>query len=417
MTDRIKPMVTAGWISLVIAVLLPVLVLFKRVPAEVTVALVVIIGLVWSVRQRDFVWLKQGWLLAAVVLSLTLLVLSIFSINPGYSALSAVLALRWPLFAALLVLWFSAAPKRLDYFEKSVAAVVAFIVFDTVVQYVFGYDLFGLPASSPTRLTGPFDHPLVGAFTQRFWFIALAVAWFAALKIRTLAALVAFATMTVMGALFLFITGERGALLTYLFGSMIVFFAILRYYSAWRWPLIGLTVVLGVAAGGVALTQPQMVQRSIDSSVETIRHLDSTVYGLNFETAFAEFSAHPWTGVGARQFKEYCDTKLPAYKARYDAMGFQGAVIHPHNYYSGMLAEGGVFGFLALVFMVGALFWSIFKDAYATQQSMHAYFASALLLVFWPIQSMMEYFNGWSAAVIWIGIAWALARARIPRSN
>lgn len=288
---------------------------------------------------------------------------------------------------------------------------------DTVVQYVFGHDVFGLPASSPTRLTGPFDHPLVGAFTQKFWFIALAVAWSAALKVRTLAAILVFAMMTVLGALFLFITGERGALLTYLLGSMIIFFAILRHYSAWRGPLIGLTLALGAVAGGVALTQPQMVQRSIDSSLETIRHLDATVYGLNFETAFAEFAAHPWTGVGARQFKEYCDTELPAYSARYDAMGFQGAVIHPHNFYSGMLAEGGVFAFLALVLMVGALFWRVFGDAYASQQPMHAYFSSALLLVFWPMQSMMEYFNGWSSAVIWIGIAWALARARIPRST
>lgn len=401
---------------MLIAVLLPALVLFKRVPAEITVALVVVIGLVWSLRVRDFAWLKQGWLLTGIALSLILLGLSAFSTNPGYSALSAVLALRWPLFAALLVWWFTTAPQRLDYFEKSVVAVVAFIVVDTVVQYAFGHDLFGLPASSPTRLTGPFDHPLVGTFTGRFWFIALAVAWFAAWRFRALAALVVLAGMTVIGALFLFLTGERAALLTYLLGSLVVLIGILRHYRDWRWPLIGLMLALGVAAGGVALTQPQMVQRSIDSTAETIRHLDDTVYGLNFETSFAEFAAHPWTGVGARQFKEYCDTQLPAYSARYDAMGFQGAVIHPHNFYSGMLAEGGVFAFLALVLMVGALFWRVFGDAYATHQPMHAYFAAAALLVtFWPVQSTMEYFNGWTAAVIWTSVAWALARARVPR--
>ena len=405
----------AGLLSLLVAMLLPVLVLFKRVPAEVTVGLVVVIGIAWSVRRRHFDWLRQGWLLAGIALSLILLGLSFFSVHPLDSALSAVLALRWPVYAALLVWWFTAAPKRLDYFERSVVAVVAFIIIDTVIQYVFGHDVFGLPPSSPTRLTGPFDHPLVGTFTARFWFIALAVAWFAAWRIRALAALAVLAGMTVVGALFLFLTGERAALLTYLLGSAVVLAGDLRHYRAWRWPLVGLMLALGILAGAVAVTQKEMVQRSVDSTVATITHLGDTVYGLNFETGFAEFSAHPWTGVGARQFKAYCDTELPAYKARYDAMGFEGAVIHPHNFYSGMLAEGGIFAFLALVVMVGALFWRIFGSADAAKQPMQAYFAAAMLLVtFWPIQSTMEYFNGWTAAVIWTGVAWALARARVP---
>jgi O-antigen ligase len=407
------PMGLAPKLALAAVVLLPIFVLFKRVPAEVAVGVTVLIALFVAIRRQDFSWLAQGWVYAAAALSVILLVLSPFSLNPGNSALSAVLAFRWPVFAAALIWLFSRQPNTLVWFERAMLAVIVFIVLDTFLQYTTGRDVFGHAPSSATRLTGPFDHPMVGTFADRIWFIGLAVVWFAALRWRELWALIAIAGMSAVGALFLFLTGERAALLTYLLGSGLVMLGVLIHHRRWRMPLIGLLVVLGVAVAGVAITQKEMVHRSVDSTIHTIQHLDETVYGLNFMTAFAEFKAHPWTGVGAREFKKYCDTRMPEYTARYDAMGFEGAVIHPHNFYTGMLAEGGIFSFVAFVVMVLLLFVQVIRDSMRQGIPMQAYFGGAVLLTtFWPLQSTMEYFNGWTAAVIWTGVAWSLARAR-----
>ncbi|WP_407275555.1 O-antigen ligase family protein [Halothiobacillus sp. DCM-1] len=402
-------------LALLAVVLLPVFVLFKRVPAEIAVGVTVLTALFIAIRHRDFSWLAQAWVYAAAALSILLLLLSPFSINPGNSALSAILAFRWPVFAAALIWFWSRQPQLLVWFERVMVGLIAFIVLDTFWQYATGWDVFGYPPASDIRLTGPFDKMLVGTFTDRIWFIGLAVVWFALRRRNALMALMVIAAFSAVGALFLFLTGERAALLTYLLGSGLVVLGIIIHYRQWRMPLIGLIAVFGVAAAGAAMTQQDMVKRSFDSTVQTIRHLDETVYGLNFMTAFAEFKEHPWTGVGAREFKAYCDTHMPAYSARYDAMGFQGAVIHPHNFYTGMLAEGGVFSFLALVAMVVLLFARLIRDSLQQGNPMQAYFGSAVLLTtFWPLQSTMEYFNGWTAAVIWLGVAWALARARLP---
>ncbi|MHB8919838.1 MAG: O-antigen ligase family protein [Halothiobacillus sp.] len=399
--------------------ILPVMVLFKRVPAEIAVGLTVIIGLGVAIRRQDFSWLAAEWFYAAAAVSLILLVLAPFSLNPGYSAMSAILALRWPIFAAVLIWLFVSRPRALALFEWAMLAVIGFIVIDTIIQYVFGRDLFGYPGFGPLRLSGPFAHAMVGTFTDRVWFIGLATLFYAMLRKRPKWALWVLVATSGIGALVLFLTGERAAFLTFMLGSLVVIIGILIHLPQWRRLLLAGLVAVALAAGVVAAKQPQMVQRTIDSSWQTITHLDNTVYGLNFMSAWAEFQARPWTGVGARQFMEYCNDYLPTYKAQYPKFGFEtSCVIHPHNFYTGMLAEGGILAFLAFVAMVGFLFILLIRDAFHRGQPMQAYFGGAVLLTsFWPLQSSMEYFNGWTAAVIWIGVAWALARARIPFAN
>jgi len=395
--------------------LLPVLVLFKRVPAELAVGVTVIAAVVIGLRRRDFSWLKQGWLYAAVALSVVLLLLSPFSFHPGNSALSAVLALRWPVFAAALLWLFLSRPTWLVHFERAVLIVVLFIVVDTVIQHFAGTDLFGLPRHGPTRLTGPFEHPLVGTFTDRVWFIALAAVWFSVVWRGVGVGLIALTAAAATGALFMFLTGERAALLTYLLATGVVYLGVFLTYPQWRKRLLAIGVLGMLLVVGLGASQKAMVGRSIDSTVETISHLDQTVYGLNFMTAFEQFKQHPLTGVGAREFSEYCGSQMPSYLARYEALGIQnGCVIHPHNFYTGMLAESGIGGFAAFLVMVGLLFWTPARDAYRAGRPMQAYLAVALLLpTFWPVQSTMEYFNGWTAAVIWLGVGWAMARSRL----
>lgn len=402
------------WLMLGV-LLLPILVLFKRVPAEIAVGLTVLVGLYIAYRRRDFTWLAEGWVYAAAGLSLILLLLAPFSVDPGYSAMSAVLAFRWPVFAAVLIWLFTRRPDTLTLFERSMTAVMVFIIVDTLLQYVTGTDIFGHAKPEAYRLTGPFAHSLVGSFTDRIWFIGLAVVWFSALRWGEGRALLAAAVASAIGTLFLFLTGERAAFLTFLMGSGLVFLGIVLHYPRWRVRLVGLALVGMVLVVGVAATQKEMVGRSVDSTIHTITHLEETVYGLNFLTGLEEFQAHPWTGVGAREFKAYCDTQMPKNHAQYNAMGFDGCVLHPHNFYTGMLAEGGIGSFLIFAAMVTLMFAAVVRGARQANQPFFAYFGAALLLTsFWPIQSSMEYFNGWTAALIWTGVAWSIARARTP---
>lgn len=413
------PFLQLSWANRLVLIgvfLLPMMVLIRRVPAELSVGVTVLVALFIAFRNHNFSWMLKDWVIASGVLSLILLFLSPFSVNPAYSALSAILAFRWPIFAAAMVWLFVLKPRSLDLFERVMLFVIVFVVIDTFIQYIVGVDVFGGRSPNPTRLTGPFGvHMLVGSFIDRVWFIGLAVIWFFSIGKNETLALILMAMLSAIGALFMFLTGERAAFLTYLLGAGIVVIGILIHMPRWRVRLIGLIAVATLLMGGVGVTQKEMVGRSIDSTIDTIHHLDKTVYGLNFLTAWAEFERNPWTGVGARQFKEYCDSSMPTYHDQYNAMGYDGAVLHPHNFYTGMLAEGGVAAFLALLTMVFFLFKQVIRGSFIIHTPMQAYFGSALLMTtFWPAQSTMEYFNGWTAAVIWTGVAWAIARSYVP---
>lgn len=68
-----RPLDWAQKLALIGVLLLPILVLFKRVPAEVAVGVTVLIALFVAIRRRDFSWLAQGWVYAAAALSVILL--------------------------------------------------------------------------------------------------------------------------------------------------------------------------------------------------------------------------------------------------------------------------------------------------------------------------------------------------------
>ncbi|MFP4463126.1 MAG: O-antigen ligase family protein [Guyparkeria sp.] len=409
------PEASQSW-ALLLALALPFLLTFKRGLADTTLGLFVLVGLAIAFKRREAAWFRQPWLYAAFALSAVLVLLSPFSLNPGESAVDAFLALRWPLFAALLAWFLLADPRRLRLFEGAVAVLVGFLLFDGMWQYVLGHDLFGVPRHSAARLTGPFDSPLIGSFTDRLWFVALAGVWAWGLYRHGVVAIGSALVLSALGALFVLLTGERSAFLLFLLGTAIVFVGVFLRLPRWRLPLVamgGIAVALVVA---LAVSQPKMVERTVSSTAQAIATPTENVYGQNFIAAWQAFEQQPFTGVGARQFQAYCQT-TPEVRESYEQLGFPECVAHLHNHYSGMLAEGGLFAFLAFVAMVALLVREAFRrDARGgSPGQLRAYFAIALLMVtFWPIQVSMEYFNGWAGALSWMGVGWALARAGRP---
>jgi O-antigen ligase len=69
----------------------------------------------------------------------------------------------------------------------------------------------------------------------------------------------------------------------------------------------------------------------------------------HWQAALSMFEAAPWLGVGFGNYAAaYPQFSLPKWD---DALG------HAHNYYLNVLAETGVIGFVAFLFLWGAVFW------------------------------------------------------------
>ncbi|MFW5453778.1 O-antigen ligase family protein [Thioalkalivibrio sulfidiphilus] len=401
-TAHIPEHQTASLLAKAAIVLMPIAIMFSRSLAELAVVLVGVLFLVRSYRTKEWAWVKEPWFIAALVFTAYLTLISApMAVHPEIALPHSLFFIRWPLFAAALAYWVFASPELRRWFEVTIAAIVVFIIADSLLQYFTGSDIFGKAPHSTTRLTGPFDRPVPGTYTLRIIFIALAALYFSHHLKNDLTRNITLLAALSIGAAFMFLTGERVAFMSFLLGSGIVILALTMTQKRGRlWILLG-GALLAIAIAGALATQSKMVERTIGSTASTIGNFWESPYGRLYDNALMLWRDAPWTGVGIKNYRPICKdvTQDPSIEGWFCS--------HPHNTYVEILAEGGLIGVLLFSTMLALILWHFLKAI--PRQAMTAGFAIALFLAtFWPIMSTMSITSGWIAAIIWMGMGWAI---------
>lgn len=390
-------------LPVLIILIFPFAAFFARALADV---LVVSIGLAFLYRShkiQDWTWARKPWFMLALVLwAYLILLVSPFAEDRLQSLFHSVAFMRWPLFAAALAYWILADVPVRRKFEWTLAALAVFVIADSVYQYFVGVDIFGRP-SQDVRLTGPFKKLVPGTFTLRIFFIALVAVYFG-LEFRSDRFRVAsILGLLALGAGFEFLTGERAAFAMFLFGSLIVFVGLWVVHSDQRWFMAGTGAALVLLLGMAVSTQPKMVDRTINSLVAGAMAYADQPGGRILTSALTIWADHPALGIGIKGFETTC----PEYSERGDAPECN---VHPHNIYVQWLVETGAIGLGLFVALVASLFIAVWRNAKGGDGPMLPLFATVVMLTsLWPLMGSMSFFNNWIAAVIWMGIGWALA--------
>lgn len=386
--------------------LLPAMLLFSRAIADITVLLIGILFLIWSFQQQDWHWAKQPWFRFSLLFWAYLLLVNVpFSVDPGDSLLYAVTFMRWPLFAAALSCWLLISRDRQQHFLIALLATSLFIGLDTCWQYVTGVDWFGIPATPENRLTGPFRNPVAGIMMVRVEFILLfAVAVFACLQS------VARQTLYIAGILMaflllIFITGERMAFILCLLGSLLVLLGLALQYPLNRKLILLGILMLTTLVIALSFWLPDTAQRMIFSSVDKLQNFRDSDYGQVFRGAIEVWQHYPWLGSGLHSYQSVCN-ELGV------MANFPMPCSHPHNLYLQIGAETGLIG----VGLFSLLVLSIFYQALAPLWQQKSWLlmtisAAILLLSFWPLIGGISILNNWVAALVWLGVGWALLMA------
>lgn len=384
---------------------LPSLMLFARGLADVVVALTGFAFLWRSYRVRDWIWTREPWFLAVLVLIGYLLVFSApFAFDGSKAALYTLGFLRWPLFAMALSIWIFRDPRTLNWFGLSALGVIVFIVLDCLWQFHFGTDIFGFEKFDNFRLTGPLrDNPIPGTLTLRLFFVAL---------FSFACVLYTFGSRHVVDGVclllagycfFQFATGERMSFLLFITGAVLVVAGLWLQFPPHRRRLIGW---FALSCGGLvlaALIEPQLYERSVLSMIEALASFGTHDYARVFSSGYEIWKMNFFTGVGLGNYAEYCDAQLV----------HEACQQHPHNIYLHWLAVSGLPGALLFIAMLALLFRRIFPPISASKNWFLLCCGIATVFVtFWPIASSSSFFNNWFGAVIWCGIGWLLAVAR-----
>ncbi len=146
--------------------------------------------------------------------------------------------------------------------------------------------------------------------------------------------------------------------------AMLVMAALLPRRNVWGWLLVALVIALSVTVHAAGLLPPAIADR-LTGFLAYVRFEDVRGVGINdanyaviermahWQAALAMWRAHFWLGVG---FGCY-EAAYPNYRL----INWPFALGHAHNYYLNVLAETGLIGLMAYLWLMGAVFAALVR--------------------------------------------------------
>ena len=388
---------------------LPLLLIFFRGIADLTVLLIGLVFLYRSYNLSNWSWLKQKWFIFSLIFWLYLLLInSPFSTNSSESFFYSLAFIRWPLFAMALSMWLLYDFKSRKIFLIALLFILSFIIIDVWWQYIFGYDLLGNPGLPDiNRLTGPFrDNPVPGIFIARYLFLILYLGYFIKyIQIPIKNTLFIFIIL-LLGTLSIYITGERMALIIFISGASIISIGLfLQYKKIRKYILFSLFLIISL----LVIAQqafPKLNDRMIIDLFYKLSNFSSSDYMLVFKSAYAVWIENPILGTGFHQYRDACI-----------GLGYWGSgggvCFHPHNISLELLSETGVIGFLLYFILIGSIAYSCIKPLIQKKDWLLLSLSFSLLFIsFFPLIGGMSLFNNWIGSTIWLLVGWVLVTSK-----
>ena len=394
---------------------LPILLIFSRSLADITIVLVGILFLYHSYKNIGWEWVKQKWFCFALIFSIyCLTVNSAMSIEPTETLAYSLFFIRWPIFAMALSYWILNDIKSLKKFFVSMTIVLLFIIFDTWWQFFFDQDLFGFEKMEKSnRLTGPFENnPYVGAWITKLALLPpLFLIFYDKLKLKKEQNYLTCLFFIISTLLFLtvFITGERMPLILIL-ASIFIFFIGLIFSKAYSFKIICFYSILSSFLILIFSNHfPNLTNRAIFSTIDKILNWRSSDYGLVWQSAYDVWMQHPLFGAGLHKYREACEN-LGIYGSSYLNSIGSGVCYHPHNISLQLLSETGLIGFILFFIMIFSLALSSLKIY--LKKKLWLSFALVFNIIFTcflPIASSTSFFSNKYGAIIWLLLGVMLA--------
>jgi len=397
---------SAAWLERLgrfLIVALPVLFLIGRAPADVAVSLIALLLLLRSALRRDWVWLRTPWVVAGLAIWLYLVLASALAEDAAGAYSRALPFGRFVLFGAALQHWLliERGPRRAMLI--ALAAVIAFVLLDSLLQFATGQDILGRTYEA-SRLTGPFADTVPGSFMVKTWFpvlglaLALATAW--SQRWRNALAI----GLIVVVALAVTLTGERIALV--MLGIGLLPFILLLHDLRLPVLLAGLAALI-VIAGAIVLS-PDLKTRLIGNTAYDLNDFWDRRYGELFRRSVRIWRSGPVLGIGLRNFRHRCVNH------HFKPLGpvEDRCYTHPHQIYLEWLVEAGgigFFSFLVLLVLWGRELIPGLRTVDGRDYPIAVGALAALLVFLWPLRSSMSFFSNWNAILFWLMLGLALA--------
>ena len=171
---------------------------------------------------------------------------------------------------------------------------------------------------------------------------------------------------------------------------------------AWR-KLVLIMAGFAVMTLSVIMSQGSMEGRFTTAILNDLPIGEDSDYYRVMGGGVMVFLDSPLLGIGTSNYRDLCANMLA-----------EGSVFrcdnHPHNFYIQILAETGILGFAAGVFMLYTIVWTVFRAGRTNNQNVVSATAYIVPLgLFFPVQSTADFFGQWNNIFMWSAIALSMA--------
>lgn len=383
--------------------LLPWMLIFFRVGAELCCAAIALTFLVHSYRQRQWDWLSDPVLVVCLVTYLWMLVVvTPLAVDVKASFSIAVVWVRYPLLYIALKHWVLAKRESLYFLGMTLIFMLIIIIGDTLFQYVSGHTLSG-KVLQYERLTGPFDSYKVGIFIAKFLLPIAGISLFFCIgsskKITFFVLLVLFSAFAAI-----LLSGERTAFISITLGILTTVMLLALTERQWRIPCIAMLIAF-LATGEILYFTQNWVEVRITDLIHKIIHFRDTDYNMLFQTGIEIGRQHMFSGAGFKGFRELCPQML-VNKPEF-------CNLHPHNPYIEWFAETGLIGlglFIGIIVVFSRTALKHFLRQRGAQKLLPALAIGVLMVNFFPFLGTQSFFSNWPGILLWytVGLAFAM---------
>ena len=146
--------------SYLIIGLLPLIILFRSASLNLYIFFICIMFIFFFSEKRIFKnYNNYLWIYIFIIFWIYIVVNSYLTENNFRSLQSAISQIRFLILALAIGFFFQFNIKALNKLILTIGLIIFFVSIDTIYQYIFGHDIFGIEPSydtNPYRLSGPF---------------------------------------------------------------------------------------------------------------------------------------------------------------------------------------------------------------------------------------------------------------------
>ena len=383
------------------------------------------------IKNNDFKYFKQKWFWLLISFYLIIL-LSTFLSEYKINIIAKNIGLIRFFILALCIQYCLRKYHNEKLFLYTIVLITLFLAIDSLVQYLFGVNLFGnniiQDHITRRRLTSIFgDEQIVGSFLIKFLGLGLIGFFLLSKKNKT----ITYIYYGFLGFIIL-VSQERMAFILLLFQLFLIFCFLLwqkKFKQTFLIVIISFiltTIIFNLdislkyrylsiftnSSGIAAINQNEKNKnisnpKSIKDIKKTKIKFEDSMWGAHYLTALQIFKNNFFLGSGPRSFRYECS------KQKYENLEInyikRRCSSHPHNYYLEILSEIGILGFVCFFIILISFYIKEFKFYLKKRDIKHLCGLLSIFVNLWPIASTGSIYSSFNGTILWITIGYVLS--------